>query len=346
MQECLSASRKIEGQSKHNPAYTFLLFDILRSCWQRCNRHKQRFAGAGTFAFGTLPCRRAQLPRRVRVLATIVTHPVPLALDHLTVVDTTPSELVSVASAVGCQAVCMFLEPMAVLPLMPHFSLHGITPEARETRARMDDLGVGLDLAYPFTLAGRTELAAFRPALETAAWLGARAVNVLLYDRDPIRRFDNFAAFCAMSKAYGLDVAVEFYPPSQLPTLEAALALVCRQNEPGRVGVNVDLLHLMRSGGSLAALSAAPAPFLRYAQYCDAPLSGPPTGMSVDEEASAHRQLPGAGEFDLAGFAACLPAGLAASVEVPRNDAVLAGVPRLTRARQAVDSTRRQIMPD
>lgn len=57
----------------------------------------------------------------------------PFALDHFTVTDTTPSQLVEVAHAVGCRAVCIMMEPLAVLPRMPQFNIHGDTPERRAT---------------------------------------------------------------------------------------------------------------------------------------------------------------------------------------------------------------------
>ncbi len=262
-----------------------------------------------------------------------------LALDHLTAVDTTPAQLVSLAGTLGCAGVCLFMEPMEVLPLMPQFALYGITEEARATKARMSALGLALDLVYPFTLAGRTQVESFRPALETAAWLGAGAVNVLLYDREPARRFDNFAAFCAVAREYGLAAVVEFYPPSQCPSLAAALDIVRRVDRPGRVGVNVDLLHLMRSGGTLTELAAAPAEYLLYGQYCDG--AAVCDQESLDVEASSQRRLVGEGVFDLAGFTMALTPGVKVSVELPQNDAVRAGVPVAVRAERAVAGVRR-----
>jgi len=263
---------------------------------------------------------------------------VGLALDHLTVADTTPSQLVETAAAVGARAVCLFLQPMEVLPRMPHFELYGDTPEGRATRARLDETGVGVDLVYPFTLAGRTEIESFRPALETAAYLGAKAANALLYDRDPERRFDRFAAFCELADEHGLGVAVEFYPPSQCRSLEAGIEIVRRLNAPGRVGVNVDLLHLVRSGGHVADLAAAPAEFITYAQYCDGPEDYPLDRR--DFEAASQRLLAGEGVFDIAGFAKALPAGVGVSVELPQDAALAQGVPVLDRARQAMDGVR------
>jgi sugar phosphate isomerase/epimerase len=267
--------------------------------------------------------------------------PAGLALDHLTVTDTTPSELVEVAAAVGARAVCLFMEPMAVLPRMPQFEFYGDTAERRATRERMRDLGVGVDLVYPFTLAGRTEPASFARALETAAYLEAGAVNVLMYDRDPARRLDTFGRFCDLAASHGLKVAIEFYPQSQVRSLAEGLAVLHQVGRPGQVGLNVDLLHLVRAGETAADVAAAPPGSLFYAQYCDGAADCPADRREF--EASSQRLLPGQGVFDLAAFAAALPAGVPASVELPQDAALALGVPQLERARQAMDLSRRAI---
>jgi sugar phosphate isomerase/epimerase len=258
-----------------------------------------------------------------------------LALDHLTVADTTPVALVETAHATGCRAICLFMQPMDVLPRMPQFDLYGDVRAQRDLRSRMEALGIGLDLAYPFTLAGRTDIDGFIPVLDCAATLGARAVNVLAYDREPARRVEKFGAFCELARARGLSVAVEFYPLSQARNLAEAIALTAAIGRPGEVGVNVDLLHLVRSGGTLAELADAPAGSILYAQQCDGPASY--DRARWDFEASSQRLLAGQGVFDLAGFAAALPADCPVSVELPQDDALAAGVPVLDRARRAVD---------
>lgn len=234
---------------------------------------------------------------------------------------------------------CLFMEPMEVLPLMPKFDIFGDRALRAETRAVMDDLGVTLDLAYPFTLAGRTDVAAFATAMECAADLGAGLINALMYDRDAVRRLDTFGRFCDMATGYGLKIAVEFYPPSQIPSLEAALDLVGQIGRPGAVGVNVDLLHLMRSGGSVAELAAAPAGYILYGQVADGPALAP---ESLDFEASSERLLCGGGVFDIAGFARALPKGCPLSVEIPRNHAV-GSETTAERTRRAIESARAAI---
>jgi sugar phosphate isomerase/epimerase len=259
-----------------------------------------------------------------------------LALDHITAIDTTPVQLARAARASGCDGMCLFMEPMDVLPLMPKFDIYGDKAARAETRAVMDDLGVALDLAYPFTLAGRTDVTSFATAMECAADLGAGLINALLYDRDPVRRLDTFGKFCDMAAGFGLNVGVEFYPVSQVPSLAAALDLVRQIDRPGAVGVNADLLHLMRSGGTIAELAATPAEYILYGQIADGPANPP---ESLDFEASSERQLCGEGAFDVAGFVRALPPGCPISVEIPRNHAV-GNKTTGERVRRAIDSVR------
>ncbi|MCB2067376.1 MAG: TIM barrel protein [Erythrobacter sp.] len=262
-----------------------------------------------------------------------------LSLDHITAVDTTPIQLAKAARAAGCDGLCLFMEPMEVLPLMPPFDIYGDRAQRRAFGQVLADLGVTLDLGYPFTLAGRTDVAAFAPAMECAAELGAGLLNALVYDRDPARREDKFAQFCDLARDHGLGVAVEFYPVSQVRSLAEGLELVGQLGWPGEVGVNVDLLHLMRSGGSIAELAAAPPEYVLYAQVCDGPATM--DADKLDFEASSDRLLPGDGVFDVAGFVAALPPTCPVSVEVPRNALVGPDCPPEQRACEAVQATRR-----
>ncbi|MBN8848089.1 MULTISPECIES: TIM barrel protein [unclassified Sphingomonas] len=261
----------------------------------------------------------------------------PLSLDHITVVDATPSQLANLAGETGCAGMCLFLHPMAVLPAMPDFALIGDTPERRATRDAMRTGRVTLDLVYPFTLAGRTDVAAFEPALETAAWLGGRLANVLCYDREPARRVEKLAALAELAGGYGIALAVEFYPPSQVGSLLEALALV---EAAGRadIGVTLDLLHLQRAGEMPGALPLLADPRIRIAQVSDGPLAI--AADRIEWEAGNERQLPGDGVFDIAGFVAALAPDCPVSVEVPRQSALDAGRSMLDRARRAVETTR------
>lgn len=266
-----------------------------------------------------------------------------LSLDHLTVADATPSRLAETAAATGFDGICLFLRPMDVLPDMPAFALIGDTPERRATRKAMRDGGLTLDLVYPFTLSGRTDVQAFEPALETAAWLGGRLANILCYDRDPARRVDRLDQLAELAQGYGIGLAIEFYLPSQVRSLSDARATIAAL--PGKgAGVTADLLHLVRSGHSPEAYCDLGAPEVRIAQLCDGPANIAPE--LVEWEAGIERKLPGTGTFDCRAFLRALAPDTPVSVEAPRQSALRAGLSMVARARAAMAAARSVMLPD
>lgn len=260
-----------------------------------------------------------------------------LTLDHLTAGDTTPSKLVEIAARVGCAGVGLFLQPMEMIAGMPMFAVTGNTPERRATRDAMRAGDVKLDIAYPFTLTGRSVVEDFEPLLETAAWLGGRLANVLCYDHDAARRADRLSALAELARGYGIALALEFYPPSQVRSLAEALATLKRAHHDG-IGVTLDLLHLMRAGELPAALPRLADPRVRIAQLSDGPATI--AADQAEREAGSERLLPGDGAFDIAGFVAGLAPGCPVTVEVPRRSALAAGLSAYERARIAVAATR------
>lgn len=260
-----------------------------------------------------------------------------LSLDHITVTDTTPWQLAEIAAATGCTGICPFLHSMEVLPAMPHYNLITDPAARRATRDALTANGITVDLIYPFTMSGRTVVSDFAPALETGAELGAPHANILCYDRDPARRAENLAELAELAAGYGISLAIEFYPPSQVGTLAAALHEIRRLGRPD-VGVTADLLHIMRGGDARAGMAALSDRHIRIAQIADGPAE-----MAADRiewEAGVQRLLPGEGVFDIRAFIAALDPRLPLSVEVPQQAALDAGVPVLERARSAVEATR------
>lgn len=267
-------------------------------------------------------------------------NPMRLSLDHITAVDATPSRLAQLAGETGCAGMCLFLQPMEVLPDMPPFELIGDTPERRATRDAMLAGGVSLDLVYPFTLTGRTDVTAFEPALETAAWLGARLANVLCYDRDAARRADKLAELAALAGEHGLDLAIEFYPPSQVRTLADAFAAI-EASSRADIGVTLDLLHLVRGGTFATDRARLADPRIRIAQLADGPAAMP--ADKLEWEAGLQRLIPGEGEFPTHDFLRALAPAVPLSVEVPQQAAIRAGIPIEVRAARAVDAARRML---
>jgi sugar phosphate isomerase/epimerase len=260
------------------------------------------------------------------------------ALDHLTVVDADPATLVEAAATNGFRSVCLFTESMTVLPRMPHYDLCGSPTAKREVRAMMRQSGIGLDIAYPFTLSRRAEMEDFKRGLDCAAYLGARFANVLTYDRDAERRLEQFASFCALAEEFDLGVVLEFFPGAAVGTLDQGVELVRAIGRPFKVGLNVDLLHLMRSGGSVEQLRSAPPDYILFGQLCDGMFEC--EGSIRNYEASQQRLLPGQGEFAVKAFLDALPVHCPVSLEVPQESSIKAGLSPKERARMALDAAR------
>ncbi|MEC3948260.1 hypothetical protein [Sphingobium sp. HWE2-09] len=146
-----------------------------------------------------------------------------LSLDHITVTDTTPWQLAELAAETGCSGICPFLHAMAVLPAMPPYDLVRDASARRTMRDTLAATGMSVDLIYPFTVAGRSLIADFAPALEAGADIGATLANILCYDRDPARRSDNLSALAELAAGFGIGLAIEFYPPRRCAPLPRPL---------------------------------------------------------------------------------------------------------------------------
>lgn len=259
-----------------------------------------------------------------------------LALDHLTVVDARPERLVKLAAKAGAQGCCLFLEGMAVLANMPSYSLIDDLAALRETRKQLIDNAITLDLVYPFTLSSRSKAESFAPALEAAAELGAKAINLLVYDRDPARQIEQVAQVCERAGHHGLKAVVEFFPRSAIAGLDQAVELVGAVGATN-LGINVDILHLYRSNSADLAKLVRHRELIGYAQLADGPLLAP---EDRDHEAGNQRQLPGLGELDIRAFVAAIGPAVGISVEVPDEVALRAGLTDEDRALAALNAAR------
>src|SRR5579862_3245235 len=152
--------------------------------------------------------------------------PRPLVLCHFTAVEVEPPDFVDLAARAGFAAVSLMVQfPRAY---SPGFPMAGDTRMRRETRQRLDASGVTLFDAATGRLEADTGLDDFRDLVETAAYLGARGIDVNGNDPDPARLTDQFAALCALCAEHGLGVGIEFMMSTQVKTLADAQALIER----------------------------------------------------------------------------------------------------------------------
>jgi len=265
--------------------------------------------------------------------------PRPISLAHLTVLDTSPPELVTVAAAAGFRTIGIRLTATPSVGVPPYDILSD-GPILRETLRRLADTGVSvLD----------TEFLRFEPDrpvgvpegfLEVSARLGAKNVLVMSAEPDEARTIERLGELCDRAAQYGLHVCLEFAVYTGVRTLAHAASLLAKAKR-SNASILIDALHFSRSGGVPAHVQQVDPALLRYAQICDASahMPGPTDAPALIREARTGRLLPGEGVLPLAELIAALPAGAPLAIEAPcRATADLPAPERAKRAFRALSA--------
>ena len=232
-------------------------------------------------------------------------------LEHLTLLDVPPPDLVTVAAAAGFSAVGLRVSPATdderPWPMSPG------SPMLAETALRCADLGITVLDVEAIRLGPRA--APVTPVLETAAALGAGFVNAICEEQDLSRLAEEFAGLVQAARPYGIRPVVEFMAYRSIRTLGDATAVVAGS---GGGGILIDALHVQRCGVSLDALRELKPALVTYVQLCDAAAAAPADEIA---EARSGRLLPGDGELPLRELLAALPDHIPVAVEAPQPGA-------------------------
>ena len=236
------------------------------------------------------------------------------SLAHLTAIGLPPPDLIHVASRTGYGSVGLRL--IAVTADTPGYSLMSNRQMMRETKEAVSETGVRVHDIEFVKISPETEIAALEPFVAAGAELGAKCVITAPYDPDRVRLADRLAEMSDLCVSYGLRVALEFFPWTEVPSLGAALALAEATNR-AECGVLVDTLHFARSDSNTGQFRGVPASRFPFVHVCDAP-----AGMSWTREQLFHtgrieRLPPGEGGIDIKGIVAHLPQGIPLALEVP-----------------------------
>jgi sugar phosphate isomerase/epimerase len=258
-----------------------------------------------------------------------------VSLDHLTLFELTPPDLVSVAADAGFSHVGLRLNPAAPPGERQH-PMIGDTPMRRDTLARMRDRGVAVLDVGVFRLKNGVDVAAFEPVLESAARLGAGHAVVNGDEADHARLADLLHRLCELGSRYGVVMNLEPTPWTGIPTLASAVHVVERCGHPG-ARVMIDTIHVDRSLGSAADIAQVPRRLIAYVQVCDATGPRPADFATMIHQARNERAFPGEGNLDLAGMLGVLPEGLPLSLECPVQS-LAAGLTSGERARRGRDA--------
>jgi sugar phosphate isomerase/epimerase len=148
-----------------------------------------------------------------------------------------------------------------------------------------------------------------------------------------------FAGVCDRAAEHGLAAAIEFLPEmSNIPDAATAMQIVTRAGRANG-GICLDCWHHFRGANDDGMLRAIPPERIFAVQFDDGPRQRVDPDYYTD--CTRHRDVPGAGDFDLAGFLRLLEeigVRLPMSVEVMSVD--LQQLPAGGVARRLAESTR------
>ena len=238
------------------------------------------------------------------------------SISFLTHATLLPPEQAVMARKIGYDAIGVRLAPSVpggiFAPLIQDKAM------LAETLRRLDDTGIPVFDIEMIRLKPDFNVSDWKPFLETAAALRAKAILVACDDPDEPRLIANFSALCAAAQPYGLTCDLEFMPFSEVKDARTAVRIVSAAGQSnGRI--LPDSLHIARSGTTLDDLRAIPREMLGYGQICDGPGEMPATMEEMIFIARCARLQPGEGGIDLPPIFAALPADLPISVEVPHD---------------------------
>jgi len=185
----------------------------------------------------------------------------------------------------------------------------------REVRQCLDDHGLNVLEVISLRLEAETHVEDFAPMLATGAELGARFVLLTSRDPDWSRGAANLAKVGELAAEYGIRPGLEFWRFSEIRSLQRAQEFILASGSE-QVGLVVDALHLLRSGGTPKDVAAVPAKLHAFVQLCDATLEAPPE-EALYAEALEGRFYPGQGELWLFDLLDALPADVPITLEAP-----------------------------
>jgi sugar phosphate isomerase/epimerase len=265
-----------------------------------------------------------------------------LGIHHITAIEVELVEFVKIAAASGCNQISLITYSEVALPGQKSRALFPtITPDMKHAALEsLADNGVSVQGIEFFDITAEADVADYVPALALSRELGGVRAVTHIHDTDSARAVDKLGALCDVAAAEGLTLAIEFMGLTPAcDSLERAVWFVDQVGKP-TLGIGVDCLHLVRTGGTAVDIARHAARYFSYAQICDG--HGLHRSSGYWDEAG-NRELPGAGDFPLVEIISALPAGVTLEVELPSANRLKAGVPAQNFVPDAV-SRRRDIV--
>ena len=252
-----------------------------------------------------------------------------LCFDHLSLCDLPALEMIEVAGQLACSSVSLFARP---LPIGPYLDLVTDQAARRDVMAALRAHGLSIGIVEPFLLDASPDWPMLERTIALAVELDGE-INARSMDADAGRRVDSMARLAEMARNAGTRMVIEAFSlsPVRTPADALALAEACGDD----VGLTIDTLHVIRTGGTWADIAALPPERIAHVQVSDGPLAAP---ADLAVEATRERLPPGQGEFRVEELIPLLPGHARIAVEAPF--AAPAGTTALARGRIAVEAMR------
>lgn len=252
-----------------------------------------------------------------------------LSLAHLTAIQASPPQLVNIAADAGYD--CVGLRLLEVTPgdAWPIINDAALLAETKRVLTDRDIQVLDVELVR---LTPDVSIESFRPMLETAAELGARHVLTQGHDAERSRLVENFAAFCALARDFGLTADVEFLTWTGLNCTAHAWSLI-QEADCNDAGIMIDTLHFCRSGCDPGELKTIPPDRFHFVQIADAAGPKPNTTEGLIFTAREDRLFPGEGDLNLVEIMLALPPDISVGIEIPNS--------RLAQSLEPADRARR-----
>lgn len=239
-----------------------------------------------------------------------------ICVSHLTALDAAPELFMTSAAQAGFTGVGLRLLPPRHAPLQ--YPIAGDLRRCKTLRAQADDLGIAVFEAESFAMEADASIGTFLPGLEAGAVLGASVLVSGAVDPDETRLVENYVRLAEAAAEFGITMAIEFMPSRPMKSLRDGLRVLDKVDHPN-ARLLIDVLHLIRSGGTIEELAAVPEDKIAYVHLSDAPLAHPGQ-EGLTPESRAGRLYPGEGELPLAALFSVLRRDIAVSLEAPHRD--------------------------
>lgn len=236
------------------------------------------------------------------------------SLAHLTVLGCPPPEMTYIAARAGYDFVSLRLIYMG-LPGEPNYALAEQPEMLRQTQRALRETGVRVHDIELARIQDGMDVKRYRPALECAAQLGARAVLSSIWTSERDYAIEKFAELCDLARQFNLTVDLEPVPIAGVRNLAQA-ADVLRAIGRDNAGLMLDTHHFHRALDRPEMLDALPREWFHFAQICDAQLQIPSDLAEMTRIMREERLYLGEGGIDIAAILNRAPR-MVYSIELP-----------------------------